>query len=114
MSYTRLNPDAGVGTTFAYTGTGTATTSVTTLKDLGTLSGVWIVSASIMKTESNSGDLQCRIYGGGGVNIKEVAAAQQIAAAATVIVMSGVFRLDTYCTVANTPISWFLRGVRVA
>lgn len=114
MSFTRLNPNAGVGTTFAYDGTGTATTSITTLKDAGTLSGVWVVTAKVEKTASNAGDLQCRLAGGGGVIDKALSSGQQVAASATIIVMNGIARLDTYCTVANTPVSWFLRGVRVA
>lgn len=47
MAYTRLNP---LKDSFSYSGTATATNSITTLKNSGMLDGTWLVYAMVWPT----------------------------------------------------------------
>lgn len=111
MTYTRLNQKKDY---FKYSGTGTATNSIQTLKSAGALSGTWVVVGKVQNGSSTTVALQCRLGGsvtGSYINAQKIEQSQQNVL--TAIFKDETVTLGTFCPTSNA-LSWELTGVRVS
>lgn len=111
MTCTRLNP---VQDYFLYSGSTTVSNSVQTLKNVGTLTGTWVVIGMVANTSTATVALQCRLVGsstGTYLNAQKIERSQQN-------IISAIFkdesvRLESFCPTQNGA-DWKISGVRVA